>query len=669
MPITRRSMLGLLSSSTFFLSASRNTLASVELPAQAPQVSFPQGVASGDPQPDGVMLWTRAVPTGPSGPGKIPLLLQLSRSNDFSDLLLQSELTTGEDSDFTVRAYVDGLAADTRYYYRFVGAGQSLSRLGRTRTAPAPDQARDVKLAFVSCQSFEQGYYGSWARMLEDDAAAPEEERIQLVLHLGDFVYERSWHTRSDGSPQSRRVPDFPDGVATDQYRYAVSLADYRQLYQTYLGDPYLQDARARWPFICTWDDHEFANDNFQSFTTYGEEPMLDARRKQSANQAWFEYIPAVLDELPGQPAHDFRPQALGSDTASHNQAGLDSLRIYRKLGWGKHLDIVLTDSRSYRTPPCLPEDLAGSLGLPMNTVQLVEIADAGSAYADGNPPATLPYGDGTVANPARERPPGSMLGEVQRDWFLQTLRSSTAQWKLWGNSLPLIPMRLDMSTLPFTGYQDSIFSIDAWAGYPHEVHYLMNQLQEQNINGVVSLSGDHHMHGAGTLRRSTRDPDARAVAVDFNVAGISSTSLFEELIIVAREKHPDFQPIVYTLNGDVVTPVWNMSMLYGVLAAYTYAKTGLDTLASWMAPNQANPGLKYVDTTANGYGLASFSAGALQVKLVTMEDCRSPFELAPPIRHIAKFHMAHWSAGEEPLLQGPEFDGGAPFPFDAPGV
>jgi alkaline phosphatase D len=669
MPITRRAMLGLLSSSTFFLTVNPGAVAVAQLHTNAPRLNFPQGVASGDPQPDAVMLWTRAVPPALAGEDKIPLLLQVSAHSDFSSILLQAQLETSADSDYTVRSHIDGLAPDTHYYYRFLGGNGSMSRTGRTRTAPSPEQGREVNLAFASCQSYEQAYYGSWARMLADDAAAPEHERIQFVLHLGDFVYERSWHTRSDGSVQSRQVPPFPDGVDGEENRYAISLADYRHLYHTYLSDPHLQEARARWPFICTWDDHEFANDNFQAFTTYGEQPRLEAQRKQSANQAWFEFIPAVLEELEGQPAHDFQPQTLSGDEAARNRAAVASLRIYRQLRWGKYLDILLTDNRSYRSAPCLPENFAASLGLPMNTVQMVEIADAGSAYANGNPPATLPIGDGSTANPDRERPPGSILGQPQRDWLLDSLKASDARWKLWGNSLPLIPLRLDMSSLPFAGYQDSIFNIDSWAGYPHEQRLLMKYLQEQEITGVVSLSGDHHMHGAGTVSWSTTEVGAQPVSVDFTVAGISSSSLFEELLSVAKADHPDFQPIVYAEEEGEIIPVWNMSMLYGVFAAYAYSKTGLGTLASWIAPNHANPGLKYVDTTANGYGLARFSEGELQVRMITMQDCRQPFEQAPKIRHVAQFRMDHWQAGETPVLQGPEFEGGAPFPFVSPTV
>jgi alkaline phosphatase D len=304
-----------------------------------------------------------------------------------------------------------------------------------------------------------------------------------------------------------------------------------------------------------------------------------------------------------------------------------------------------------------------------MNTVQLVEIADAGREYNNGEPPQFLPYGDGQVANPGFSRRPGSMLGQEQREWFTDELAESNARWKLWGNALPLIPMRLDLSALPFAGYRDSIFALDAWAGYPHEVSLLMRHLQDNDITGVVSLSGDHHMHGAGTISWSATDVDAKPVSVDFTVAGISSTPLFEDLLVVARDRHPDFQPIVYREEAGQITPVWNMSMLQGVFAAYTYAKTGLQTLAGWLGPNEANPGLKYVDTTANGYGLARFTDSELRVEMVTMEDLREPFETAPAIRRKASFTLPLWQAGKAPELQGPEFDGGAPFPFEPPSV
>ena len=670
MAVTRRNLLGLISGSTFFLSAGGLARNPASLPAAAPKLEFALGVASGDPQPGGIMVWTRAAPSpGYSDGGEIPVLLQVSRHQDFSELVLQERVATSASTDFTLRVYVEDLQADTTYFYRFLGADDSHSRTGRTRTAPAPDQARRVKLAFASCQSYEDAFYGSWARMIADDKAAPEEDRIDFVLHLGDFIYERSWNTRSNGEPHSRKVPAFPDGADAEENRYAVSLADYRHLYRTYLEDPHLQEARARWPFVCTWDDHEFSNDSFQSFTTYGDSSRAEPRRRQDANQAWFEYIPCVLSELQDQPAHDFQAQHLTGNIEQQNKAATQSLRIYRQLRWGKDLDLLITDSRSYRSEACLPDGFAESMGLPMNTVRLVDIADAGREYDGGNPPQFLPYGDGSVPNPARDRAPGSLLGAKQREWFIDALLASPARWKLWGNALPLMPMRLDLSTLPFTGYEDSIFAIDAWAGYPHEVSWLMRQLEENGVGGVVSLSGDHHMHGAGGIRHSTTDIDARPVSVDFTVAGISSTPLFEDLLVVARDNHPDFQPLVFRQEDGETTPVWNLSMLRGVFAAYTYSKTGLKTLADWLGPNGANPDLKYVDTTANGYGLAQFDSNEMTVQLVTVAQTRQPFDEPPVVSHRAHFTLPLWQAGEQPELTGPVFDGGAPFPFEPPTV
>jgi alkaline phosphatase D len=672
MPITRRSLLGLLSSSTFFFTLSSSRLVSAQLPEGSTPLDFPQGVASGDPQPDGVMLWTRAVPRNATDT-PVNLLLQLSRDRDFSTVLMQERVSTHAGSDYTVRSYVDGLPADTQYYYRFVGGdldGElSVSRTGRTRTAPVQGQPRRVNLAFASCQNYEQASYGSWARMLADDKAAAEEDRIHFVLHLGDFIYEQIWFELPDSGPNPRNVPPFPDGVENETNRYAVSLADYRHLYKVYLSDPHLQEARANWPFICTWDDHEFANDNYQSYVTYDGRDVLDAQRKLNANQAWFEFIPAVLDQLDDQPAHNFRLQSLGGDDAAQNRAAVDSLRIYRKLNWGEYLDIVITDSRSYRSASCLTSEITASLGLPLNPVELVAIADGGSAYANGQPPSTLPYGDGSVPNPAINRPPGSMLGLDQREWFLKTMQGSTTPWKIWANAMPLMPMRLDMSALPFTDYEDSIFSIDGWAGYPSEVSVLMRGLEENGITGVVSLSGDHHMHGAGTVQHSTTDSEAQAVAVDFTVAGISSAPMFEDLAAVARRDHPDFASLVYRDTTSGVEPVWNISMIHGVLAAYAYSRTGLPVLKNWLGPNAANPGLRYVDTTANGYGLATVDKGEMRVQLVTMEDVRGDFVEAPAIRHVAHFSVPLWRAGDAPQLAGPEFTGGAPFPFESAGT
>jgi alkaline phosphatase D len=665
MPIKRRELLTLVAGSTFFLTAGSARGTPRTLPAMAPPVSFAQGVASADPGPGSVMLWTRAEPSG--NETETTVILQVSTGPAFADLVLEEVLHTGRDSDFTLRAYVDGLQPDSHYFYRFLGAAGSRSRLGRTRTAPAADQPARARLVLASCQNYEQGYYGAWARMLADDDAAPADQQIDFVLHVGDFIYERNWDPQPDRAALSRRVPAFPDGAQGEGNRYAVSLDDYRHLYRVYLADPHLQAARARWPFVCIWDDHEFSNDNFQSYNTYGDTPVLEAQRKLDANRAWFEYIPAVLDqarEPDTDHRHGFRAVPLDGDPAQDNAGARDSLCVYRRLGWGSTLDLVLTDNRSYRSAPCLDETMASSLGLPMNTVRLVEIADGGRDYDDGRPPAVLPYGDGDTPNPAAHRPAGSCLGERQRAWLLATLRASRAVWKLWGNSLPLMPMRIDMSSIPFQDYEDSIFNLDSWAGFPAEQARIMRHLRDHEVTGVVSLSGDHHMHGAGTVSWSAGDPDAVPVAVDFTVAALSSTPLFEEISHAARASTPDFVQLVFEETDGEPLPVWNMTMLDGVLASIAYSRTGARGLARWLGPNRANPGLAYVDTQTNGYAVVEVTPAELTVQMHSIADVRTPFEQPPAIARSAHFRVAAWSAGQQPVLEGPRFTGAPPFPF-----
>jgi alkaline phosphatase D len=670
MPISRREMLALMSSGTFFLALPSSGAARVELPVGSPPIHFPQGVASADPQANSIVLWTRAEPV--EAIEAVNLSVQVALDDRFDNIVMDTLVHTDAQSDYTVRVYLNGLQPDTRYYYRFIGPDSATSRLGQTRTAPHPDQAKAVSMAFASCQSYEQGYFGSWARMLEDDEQAAAGKKIQFVLHLGDFIYERSWHKRLDGSSQSRYIPPFPDGVDHDKYRYATSLADYRHLYKHYLSDPSLQAARARWPFVCIWDDHEYSNDNFQSYSHYDKEPLLNANRKQDSNQAWSEFIPAVLNELDDQPAHGFKQSSLSGDDSQNNISAVDSLCIYRTINWGKHLDIVLTDTRSYRSGPCVDEDLAETLGLPMNSATLVEIADGGRDYNKGNPPEYLPYGDGTTANPAAARDPGTCLGMRQRTWFTDTITASTATWKLWGNALPILPLQLDLSNLPFAGLEDAVFNLDAWGGYPSEVKYLMDHFASNGVEGLVSFSGDHHLHGAATVYGASGDAAPRPVIADFACAGISSSPTFGDIIAVAEDGNPDFQPMVYAEPsdpGDALIPVFNMTLVHGVLASATYAATGLESIARWLGPNEANKGLKFIDVTANGYGLAHFTQDQLQVELITMEDLKNPFEAAPNIKHRSHFQLDKWTSKDGPVLNGPVFSGGAPFPFEPPTV
>ena len=604
-------------------------------------VRFPQGVASGDPLPDALLLWTRAES---EQEGDIALTLQLSDSPDFSKLVVEEALTAKASQDYTVRARIDGLQAGRHYYYRFLAAQGGQSRDGRTMTAPAPDTASPVRLAFASCQNYEQGFYGAWARMLHEDSQKPAAEQIQFVLHLGDFIYERYYNDNSAryGQRFVRQLPPFPNGAEDGERTWADSLADYRHLYKTHLMDPHLQAARARWPFVCTWDDHEFSNDGFGHFSYYGDEPLAEPGRQRGAHQAWFEYIPALVPA----PAPD--------------------LKIYRRLRWGKLADLWLTDLRSYRNQATLPPGIQEQLQLTVDPIELVDIFDGGRAYNNGQPPATLPFGDGTVANTARDREPGSMLGATQKDWFKQGLADSNASWKIWGNSLPILPIRLDLAAVPFAGLQNSVIGTDAWNGFPGEYRELMSWLQQENVAGLVSLSGDHHMHGAATLVSDPDQPDSTAVAADFNVTGISSTPHFENVLHRASEGDSGFMQLAARELDGEVKETWNMTLQQGALASIAFDKTGLASIGNFLGPNQVNPGLAYIDTNSNGYGLAQFDKTHCKVQLVTVAAplAETKSEGSDIIR-TTSFELPLWDAGEEPQLAGPSFTGTPAFPWD----
>jgi alkaline phosphatase D len=573
-------------------------------------------------------------------PPDVGLLLQVSPDENFSSVIVEEKLNALAENDYTVRTHISGLQPARHYYYRFTAAAGGESRTGRTMTAPALDDPTAVNLAFASCQNYEQGYYGAWARMVSEDQEKPADQQIHFVLHLGDFIYERCYTEAEKEGRFARRLPDFPDGATDGERRWAHTLADYRHLYKTYLADPHLQAARARWPFVCTWDDHEFSNDSFRHFSTYGDKPLAEPQRKRDAHRAWFEYIPALVPD------------------------NTDDLRIYRKLRWGKHVELLVTDLRSYRTPPPVPAGLQEALGLPMLTTELLDILDAGRDYGGGNPPAVLPFGDGTHPNIASSREPGSMLGTEQKHWFKRQLLESDANWKVWGNALPILPLRVDLGSLPLAGLKDSVLSDDAWAGYPGEYRELMDYLENHDITGLVSLSGDHHSQGAGSLAGNWSSEQPRYVAVDFNVTGISSSPQYSGVLHRAEGKQ-DFLPLVKGERDGKAVETWNMTLTQGVVAAMAFSTFGWEPLSEWLGPNPASPGLRYLDSNSNGYGLARFEQSRCRVQLVTVQEpVEESGDAGAKILHSANFELEHWPKGQQPQLSGPVFEGKPPFPF-----
>lgn len=670
---------------------------------QAPsRYRFPQGVASGDPQPDKVVLWTRVEDTLTPGM-PVSLRLQLSQDPSFATVLADQAVTVTAESDFCARIVMRGLTPKSRYYYRFL-AGSDISPKGRTVTAPEPGDAQPFNFAFASCQNFEQGFYGAWRRMiLEDEAAAPDKQ-LSFVLFLGDFIYEvrgdrwnadmrnPTWLKGAAG--HDRAIPPFPDGSpawpSTDWNinpgaTNAVTLADYRFLYKLYLSDPHLQAARARWPFVHTWDDHEFTNDGWQSHDTYFDQGGTPAQaRKLVANQAWFEFIPSLLTEAfadpeAPNPARDFALATVATSSFTQiseesadfinpntdNIAALASMTIYRSLKWGALGELFLTDNRSYKSPPLeIPRDHLGNRP-PLPPMADIKIMDAGRTANGGKPPRILPVS--RAPNPRHAAPSGSVMGGKQRDWFKTSLKASKAAWKFWANSFPALPLRLDVSNIPMSGLPDGCLGLDGWNGYPGERNELMAFIMDQRIANVVSLAGDHHIHMAGILVDDPDAPEPKAVAHEFAVAGMSSEPQFPG-VVRATGSNAVFNAVATFQSGGQTMENWNLALTKGTRAALIRAFTGSQTLSEAYANPSINPGLLFTDTNANGYARVGVSAEALAVDLVTVASAEMDYgDQGAPILRKTVFTVPLRDVNAPAALTSIRSEGTPAFPQDLP--
>ncbi|MFK0228955.1 alkaline phosphatase D family protein [Streptomyces sp. NPDC090303] len=278
--------------------------------------AFLHGVASGDPLPDGVLLWTRVTPTPESVPGSglgpdVQVGWELAEDRSFARVVASGTTTASAASDHTVKADVRGLRPATAYWFRFT-SGTAVSPAARTRTAPAADAAAPgVRFGVVSCANWESGYFSAYRHL----AARGD---LDAVLHLGDYVYEYA----TGAYPEAKYV------VRQHEPRHEiVSLADYRTRHGTYKTDADLQALHAAHPVIAIWDDHEFANDAWSGGAenhTPGAEGAW-AARVAAAKQAYFEWMPV-------------RASTEGT--------------VFRRLRFGRLADLHLLDLRSFRSAP-----------------------------------------------------------------------------------------------------------------------------------------------------------------------------------------------------------------------------------------------------------------------------------------------------------------------------
>ena len=311
---------------------------------------FPEGVASGDPDHHSVILWTRV-----TDPAVDKLYVEVAEDERFTKIVSNAATPVSADADWTTRVLVGGLKPAHVYWFRFMTKDGSGSRIGRTITAPDPNDPRPVRFVFVSCQNANQGAQNAYRRMIYEDERAPENEQLGFVLHLGDFIYEIVWYPEDRKMMYDRRIRDivrYADGEKIEDFHIPTTLADYRAVYKAYLHDPDLQDARARWPFVPMWDNHEFSWQGFQGMQRFSgktrpaQTKKLPRTRRSSSfgRREWrvrranrWRIVRSADRE--GHASHEMHHER-GLERAEHLTA-INSLPGYRTLRWGKHVDLT----------------------------------------------------------------------------------------------------------------------------------------------------------------------------------------------------------------------------------------------------------------------------------------------------------------------------------------
>ncbi|WP_435825495.1 alkaline phosphatase D family protein [Nocardia niwae] len=428
---------------------------------------FRHGVASGDPLPDGVILWTRVTISDEAAPGSglgdpATVRWEIAADERFASIAASGAVTAAADSDHTVKVDVSGLAPGVAYFYRFTALGQT-SPVGRTKTAPDTQDAPDrLRFGVVSCSNWEAGYFGAYRHL----AARTD---LDAIVHLGDYIYEYG-----RGKYGGRNGTVRPHDPANE----IVSLADYRIRHAQYKTDPDLLGLHAMLPFICTWDDHESA-DNSWSGGAHNHDPATEgdwADRRAASARAYLEWMPV-------------RASGSGGD-----------VRIYRRLRFGTLAELAMLDLRSYRDQEAKP--------------------GAGWRAAD---------------DPAR-----TITGKAQMEWLTAGLASAPVRWKLVGNSVMIAPLvfpALEPATTAAitstVGVPQSGLSLngDQWDGYTADRTRLFRAIVDQQVSDVLFLTGDIHSSWAADLPLDAANyPGGATAGAEFVVPSVTSTSIGDML-------------------------------------------------------------------------------------------------------------------------------------------
>lgn len=393
---------------------------------------FTHDVASGEPGPDSVLLWTRYVPaTG----GPVKIRAEISEGRDFTRIAGGGEMVTGPWRDHTAKITVDGLASGRTHYYRFIAPDGAMSPIGRTKTLPV-GRANRFDIAIFSCSNLGFGEFNAYGH-----AAARDD--IDLVLHMGDYIYEYARGTYDLGAQFSNRI--FPNAEI-------LTLADYRLRYQSYRSDPQLQALHRNHPVIANTDDHEGTNDMWEGGAQNHQPDEGDwTNRKNAAMQVWREWLP--VGELP------WKSYPIG-----------DLATYYR------------TDTRAI------------GRSKPYTTADFLRAPDPAKALSD--------FRDGAWQDPAM-----TMLGTEQESWLHHAFTRDRAAWSVLGTGTNMGYNYTPEAALGWVSTDRARdyarggvalaktglpYNLDNWGGYPKARSRLLAAAQRADRD-LIAVTGDSH--------------------------------------------------------------------------------------------------------------------------------------------------------------------------------
>lgn len=460
-------------------------------PALARELSkgvFTHGVASGDPAPDRVILWTRFA-TSDGTPGQ--LRYELSEDESFKTIAASGAAVASPFNDYCAKVDAVGLRPGRRYFYRFLSASGE-SPVGQTRTAPKGGKDA-LTLALFSCSNLPFGYFNAYG-------AAAAETEVDVCLHVGDYIYEyqRGAYPTADQAHPRRWIE--PEGEI-------IRLGDYYQRYAAYRADPDLQELHRLKPFMTVWDDHELTN-NAWIEGAQNHQPETEgswADRRAAAFKAYSDWMPIRLS--PKEP-----------------------LRIYRRLDWGDVASILLLDTRLIGRMEQLDWQAAAAKAASQDPLDLMK--------------AIAAFAQGPLADPKR-----TLLGAKQEAWFeaeLKRAKARGADWAVVAQQLvmgrqvapdvsPLLPdtapegVRRFVMTGAGLGKAGLEWNLDAWGGYPAARARAYAAMAASGLN-VSVLAGDSHNAWLNNLKAGDKP-----VGVEFAGGSVSSPG-FENTLTKAKD-------------------------------------------------------------------------------------------------------------------------------------